>query len=83
MRLIVRVFDGSGASVHAGAFTDSKAARQRADAIAARARRRGLNVSVTVRPLHGGQTSIEKLLHAMAERPLYTARSFAGRKDGE
>lgn len=81
-RVIVRVFDGR-ASAHVGPYRDEAAAQMKADQLARAAKRRGLSVSVSVRPLLPGKTPRAKVLDAMSERPRYSARSYAGRKEGE
>ncbi len=76
-RYIVRAFTWSNSgSVHAGVFTDPERAITRANSIAVRAKRRGLNVSVTVRLLHDGSGRIDELLDAFEERPVFKVGSY-------
>jgi hypothetical protein len=79
-RFIIRVFDGRG-SVHAGALTDFERACRRADGLAGRARRRGMNVSVSVRPLLGSAVRYDDVLDQLEDRGAYQVSSFGGRAD--
>lgn len=79
-RYIIRVFDGR-ASVHAGALTDFERACRRADGLAGRARRRGMNVTVSIRPLVGAAVRHDDVLDRLDERGVYQVASFGGRAD--
>lgn len=81
-RYLIRIFDGRRCA-HAGVIRDYSKACRRATAIARRARRRGQNVTVTVRPLLLDSSGIDAILDRLDESALFTAVSYAGRPDRE
>lgn len=81
MRWIVRVYAAGGRTAHCGAFSDVERAKSKARLVAARARKRGLNVSVTVRELESGGIGADALLELLAPGAEFHAPSYGGQNE--